>query len=143
MKNLNVHHELIFKNVIIISFAYTFAPVLCICYISTSVICLLCVCVLSYKIYCAYTPSNGAMALLNKISVFRIPTHTHSHTLTHTHTHTHRGMEGGQQSCDSPVDMKKGIRNFPLSTRLRSDCNVLPSKGRAPHTNTYSTTPKL
>ena len=27
------------------------------------------VCVLSYKIYCAYTPSNGAMALLNKISV--------------------------------------------------------------------------
>ena len=30
------------------------------------------VCVLSYKIYCAYTPSNGAMALLNKISVFRI-----------------------------------------------------------------------
>ena len=31
VKNLNVHHELIFKNVIIISFAYTFAPVLCIC----------------------------------------------------------------------------------------------------------------
>ena len=30
------------------------------------------VCVLSYKIYCAYTPSNGAMALLNNISVFRI-----------------------------------------------------------------------
>ena len=32
------------------------------------------VCVLSYKVYCAYTPSKGAMALLNKISVsvFRI-----------------------------------------------------------------------
>ena len=28
--------------------------------------------VLSYKVYCAYIPSNGAMALLNKISVFRI-----------------------------------------------------------------------
>ena len=75
MKNVNVHHELIFKNVIIISFAYTFALDLCISYIPTSVICILCVCVycvLSYKIYCAYTPSNGAMALLNKISVFRI-----------------------------------------------------------------------
>ena len=69
--------------------------------------------------------------------------HPHTHSLTHTHPHTHRGLEGVQQSCDSPVDMKKGIRNFPLSTRLRSDCNVLPSKGRAPHTNTYSTTPKL
>ena len=34
------------------------------------------VCVLSYKLYCAYTPSNGAMALLNKISVFRIPCFT-------------------------------------------------------------------
>jgi len=30
------------------------------------------VCALHYKVYCAYTPSNGAMALLNKISVFRI-----------------------------------------------------------------------
>ena len=75
MKNVNVHHKLIFKNVIIISFAYTFAPDLCISYIPTSAVCLLSVCVycvLSYKIYCAYTPSNGAMALLNKISVFRI-----------------------------------------------------------------------
>ena len=75
MKNVNVHHELVFKNVIIISFAYTFAPDLCISYIPTSVICILCVCVccvLSCKIYCVYNPSNGAMALLNKISVFRI-----------------------------------------------------------------------
>ena len=46
VKNLNVHHELIFKNVIIISFAYTSAPALCICYIPTSVICLLSLCVL-------------------------------------------------------------------------------------------------
>ena len=30
-------------------------------------------CALSYKSYCAYTPSNGARALLNTISVFRIP----------------------------------------------------------------------
>ena len=29
-------------------------------------------CVLSYKIYCAYTSSNGVMALMNKISVFHI-----------------------------------------------------------------------
>ena len=41
VKNLNVHQELIFKNVITISFAYAFAPALCICYIPTSVICLL------------------------------------------------------------------------------------------------------
>jgi len=34
---------------------------------------LITVCALHYKVYCAYTPSNGAMALLNKISVFRIP----------------------------------------------------------------------
>lgn len=39
--------------------------------------------------------------------------------------------------------MKKGIRNFPLRTRARKFCRVLPSKGRAPHTNTYNTTPKL
>lgn len=42
-----------------------------------------------------------------------------------------------------PVDMKKGMRNLPLSTRARRFCRVLPSKGRAPHTSTYSTTPRL
>ena len=44
------------------------------------------VCALHYKVYCAY--SNGAMALLNKISVFRIffYTRTHTHSLSHTHT---------------------------------------------------------
>lgn len=42
-----------------------------------------------------------------------------------------------------PVDMKKGIRNLPLRTRARKFCRVLPSNGRAPHTNTYNTTPKL
>lgn len=42
-----------------------------------------------------------------------------------------------------PVDMKKGMRNLPLRTRARKFCRVLPSKGRAPHTNTYNTTPKL
>ena len=30
------------------------------------------VCALYYKVYCAYSPSNGAMALLNKMSVFHI-----------------------------------------------------------------------
>ena len=30
------------------------------------------VCALHYKVYCAYTPSNGVMAWLNKISLFRI-----------------------------------------------------------------------
>lgn len=41
------------------------------------------------------------------------------------------------------MDMKKGMRNLPLRTRARKFCRVLPSKGRAPHTNTYNTTPKL
>ena len=75
MKNVNVHHELIFKIVIIISFAYTFAPDEHFLHsnISNLFIVSVCVyCVLSYKIYCAYTPSNGDMALLNKVSVFRI-----------------------------------------------------------------------
>ena len=44
---------------------------------------------------------------------------------------------------DLPVDMKKGTLYFPLSIRSRKLCNVLPSKGSAPHTNTYSTTPRL
>lgn len=39
--------------------------------------------------------------------------------------------------------MKKGMRNFPLSTRALRFWRVLPSKGKAPHTRTYSTTPKL
>lgn len=37
--------------------------------------------------------------------------------------------------------MKKGIRNRPDNTLSRSDCNVDPSNGNAPQTNTYSTTP--
>lgn len=41
------------------------------------------------------------------------------------------------------MDMKKGMRNLPLRTRARKFCRVLPSKGRAPHTSTYNTTPKL
>lgn len=42
---------------------------------------------------------------------------------------------------DIPVDIKNGMRNRPDSTRSRSDCNVEPSNGSAPQTNTYSTTP--
>ena len=34
-------------------------------------VCVCVYCVLSYKVYYAYSPSNGAMVLLNKISVFR------------------------------------------------------------------------
>lgn len=41
----------------------------------------------------------------------------------------------------SPDDMKNGIRKRPDRTRSRSDCSVEPSKGNAPHTRTYSTTP--
>ena len=42
-------------------------------------------CALSYKIDCAYTPANGAMALLNKISVFRILSlHLFPHSLSHS-----------------------------------------------------------
>lgn len=51
------------------------------------------------------------------------------------------GIEGIKVAL--PVDMKKGMRNLPLRTRARKFCRVLPSKGRAPHTNTYNTTPKL
>lgn len=42
-----------------------------------------------------------------------------------------------------PVDIKNGMRNFPLSTRARRFCSVLPSNGRAPHTSTQRTTPRL
>ena len=42
-----------------------------------------------------------------------------------------------------PEDMKKGILNLPASTRSRSDWRLEPSKGRAPQTSTYSTTPRL
>jgi hypothetical protein len=37
--------------------------------------------------------------------------------------------------------MKNGILNLPDSTRSRNDCNVDPSKGSAPQTSTYNTTP--
>lgn len=37
--------------------------------------------------------------------------------------------------------MKNGILNLPDNTRSRNDCNVDPSKGNAPHTRTYKTTP--
>ena len=39
--------------------------------------------------------------------------------------------------------MKNGTRNFPERILALSMCRVLPSNGRAPHTNTYNTTPKL
>lgn len=42
-----------------------------------------------------------------------------------------------------PVLMKYGIRNLPDKTLSLNECNVLPSNGRAPHTNTYKTTPML
>lgn len=42
-----------------------------------------------------------------------------------------------------PSDIKKGILNLPCSTRSLSIWRFVPSKGRAPHTKTYSTTPKL
>lgn len=47
------------------------------------------------------------------------------------------------QALSIPVDMKKGMRNLPLRTRALKFCRVLPSKGRAPQTSTYRTTPKL
>ena len=39
--------------------------------------------------------------------------------------------------------MKNGILNLPESTRSLRDWRLDPSKGRAPHTSTYSTTPRL
>lgn len=42
-----------------------------------------------------------------------------------------------------PCDIKYGIRNRPETTMLLSACRVAPSKGSAPHTRTYRTTPKL
>lgn len=42
-----------------------------------------------------------------------------------------------------PALMKYGILNLPAMTLLRMHCNVEPSNGRAPHTSTYSTTPRL
>jgi len=42
-----------------------------------------------------------------------------------------------------PVLIKYGIRNRPDNTLSLNECNVLPSNGSAPQTNTYSTTPML
>lgn len=42
-----------------------------------------------------------------------------------------------------PALMKYGTLNFPDITLFFSAINVCPSKGREPHTRTYSTTPKL
>ena len=42
-----------------------------------------------------------------------------------------------------PRDMKKGMRNRPSNTRCRRAGRLGPSKGRDPHTRTYSTTPRL
>ena len=39
--------------------------------------------------------------------------------------------------------MKNGILNFPEMTTDLSNCIVGPSNGKAPHTNTYKTTPRL
>ena len=41
-----------------------------------------------------------------------------------------------------PDDMKNGIRNLPESTRSLKAGKVDASNGRAPHTNTYKTTPR-
>lgn len=45
--------------------------------------------------------------------------------------------------CDLPDDMKYGILNFPDTTIDLRVCKVLASKGRYPHTKTYSMTPRL
>lgn len=42
-----------------------------------------------------------------------------------------------------PCDIKYGILNLPSITTFLSACNVAPSNGKEPHTNTYKTTPKL
>uniref|UniRef100_A0A1A9ZY17 Uncharacterized protein n=1 Tax=Glossina pallidipes TaxID=7398 RepID=A0A1A9ZY17_GLOPL len=42
-----------------------------------------------------------------------------------------------------PCDIKYGMRNLPVTTRLFSSSNVLPSNGKAPHTKAYKTTPRL
>ena len=69
MENLHVHYELILKNVIIIlSFTQAFATALFIVTLQHSNISKL---ISVYVFYCTYTPSNGAV--LNKISMFRIP----------------------------------------------------------------------
>ena len=41
-----------------------------------------------------------------------------------------------------PDDMKNGIRNLPERTRSLNAGRVDASNGRAPHTNTYKTTPR-
>ena len=71
--NVQEEDELIIKKVIIsillyITFRFGFAHLQ-----HSNVSNLNAVCALYYKVYCAYTLSNGAMALLNKFSVFRIP----------------------------------------------------------------------
>ena len=42
-----------------------------------------------------------------------------------------------------PADIKKCFLNLPARTRVRRLCKVVPSNGKAPHINTYRTTPIL
>lgn len=66
------------------------------------------------------------------------------------HPRVLRNYNGGSKRSQNvnynihwPVDIKKGILNRPSKTRERKLCSVLPSNGKAPHTSTYSTTPRL
>lgn len=45
--------------------------------------------------------------------------------------------------CSQSVVIKYGIRKIPDKTRPRRSWRVEPSKGKAPQTSTYRTTPKL
>ena len=56
--------------------------------------------------------------------------------------HLFIGMDGDLM-FHLPWDIKKGIRKHPSVTFCLSMCRLGASKGRAPHTRTYSTTPRL
>lgn len=52
-------------------------------------------------------------------------------------------MKNEKNKINKPCDIKNGIRNLPDTTIVRKSCNVAPSNGNEPQTNTYKTTPKL
>ena len=56
------------------------------------------VCVLSYKVCCAYTPSNRAMVLLNKISVFPCGRERERHRHRHRHRERNRQKDRDRET---------------------------------------------
>ena len=65
------------------------------------------VCVLSYKVCCAYTPSNRAMVLLNKISVFPCGRERERDTDTDTDTDRDTDRQTDRQRTETETERQR------------------------------------